>query len=129
MSPEQALLDTYQEWNRLARAGRSAIQTGNWKLLKECQSRVAQFQPVITRLTCVVREEWRQSGQDFMVKERQLHTIISGLMDITRENQALIKRRREATRVKLEECAATGRNLQRIKTYAGTQPANWTSFS
>ena len=129
MSAEEALLNTYQEWHRLANAGSNAIQTGNWKLLGECQSRVAQFQPMIRRLAGEAREEWRKSGQDFKAKEKQLHAIISGLMDITRENQALIRQRRDATRIKLEECTATGRNLQRIKTYARTQQANWVSFS
>ena len=129
MSAEQALLDAYREWQRLASAGRDAIQRGDWKLLRECQKRVAQFQPAITRLTCEAREEWRQSPHDFMAKEQQLQTIISVLMEMTRATQSLIRRRRETARAKLAECAAAGHNLKRIKTYAGTRQSNWTSFS
>jgi hypothetical protein len=129
MSAERALLEAYQEWHRLARASRAAIQTGNRKLLRECQKRVAQFQPAITRLTCETREEWRQSPHDFMAKEKQLQAIISRLMEITRGNQSLIRQRREVAQARLAECAATGHNLKRIKTYAGTRQSNWASFS
>ena len=129
MSAEQALLDAYREWQRLANASRDAVQRGNWNLLRECQKRVAQFQPAITRLTCEAREEWRQSPDDFMAKEKQLQTIICELMEMTRVTQSLIKRKRETAQAKLTECAAAGHNLKRIKTYASTRQSNWTSFS
>ena len=129
MSAEQALLDAYKEWYRLAKAGTSAIRAGNWKLLRECQSRVHQFQPVVTRLTDEAREEWKQSGADFTTKEKQLGTLVSGLVELTRENLRLIRQRRETTLVKLDECAAAGRNLKQLTASAQIQHPGWTLFS
>jgi hypothetical protein len=129
MSAEQALLDAYQEWYRLAKAAASAIQTGNIDLLRECQLRVQQLQPEITRLTCEVREEWRQSNAEFMAKEKQLRALVSGLMELTLENMQLIRQRRESARLRLVECASAGRNLKRLQSYASRQGPRWNSFS
>ena len=129
MNAEQALLEAYQEWYRLAKVSARAIQGGNLNLLRECQLRIQSFQPAITRLACEAREEWRQSNADFMLKEKQLHQLISGLMDLTRSNLNLVKERRESARSKLLACASAGSNLKRLQAYAGQQRPRWNSFS
>jgi hypothetical protein len=130
MSAEKALFDAYHEWHRLARAEGSAIRSGNWNLLQECQSRVRQFPPLITRLTCEARGEWRESTADPMAKEKKLQTIISGLMESTRQNLDLIRARRELARAKQEAAAAASRNLKRLQSsYAAARPGRWVSFS
>lgn len=129
MSAEQALLEAYKEWKRLAKASTRAIQAGNWELVGECQARVNRFRPVVTRLTGEAREEWKQNGMDFAAKEKEMGALVAGLMELTREQMDLIGRRREATRAKLEECAAAERNLKHLKAYAPIQHPGWTSFS
>ncbi len=129
MSAEKSLFNAYQEWYRLAKACGRAIRSGNAELLKECQSRVQQCQPVIARLTREARDEWQQSKADFKAKEEQLHAVVSGLMEITRENLNLIRQRRELATVKLQDCAAAGHNLKRLKSYAPGRNSHWNSFS
>ena len=51
MSAEQALLDAYSEWRRLAVAGRKAIGLRDWNFFSECQEAVKKIQPLITNLT------------------------------------------------------------------------------
>ncbi|HEX3857845.1 MAG TPA: hypothetical protein VHY30_11185 [Verrucomicrobiae bacterium] len=130
MSAEQALLNAYSEWHRLAEAEGSAIRMRNWNFLLECQRTLKKFQPLITQLTFAARNEWKNSGADYFEKEKAVHTVVSELIELGQRNQTLLKAAREAAQAKREHLAAAVRNLKRLQlSYVSARTSAWTSFS
>jgi hypothetical protein len=130
MSAEQALLNAFSEWHRLAKAEGSAIRMRNWNFLLECQRTLKKFQPLITQLTFAARSEWKNSGADFSAKEKNIHAVVSELIELGQRNQTLLKAAREAAQAKCEQLAEAGRNLKRLQlSYVSARASAWTSFS
>jgi len=130
MSAEQALLDAYSEWHRLAEAAGRAIRRRDWNFLLECQQALKKHQPLITRLTREARDEWKQPGADFAAGEKTVRAVILELIESGRRNKMLLQAAREAARMKCEQLELAGRNLKRLKlSYVSGRPPGWTSFS
>jgi hypothetical protein len=130
MSAQQALFDAYSEWHRLAEAEGKAILLRNWNLLLECQQALKKHQPLITRLTREVRDEWKQPGADPADAKKTIRAVILDLIELGRRNKMLLQAAREAARMKCEQLEQAGRNLKRLQlSYVSARPAAWTSFS
>jgi len=112
MKAEQELLATYREWNRIARAEARAIRTQNWNLLADCQLAVKDFQSLTVRLTAEARREWEQAGVDCAEKNRNIQVFINDLIEITRQNQTMLRQAKEAASLQLEQIGEAGRNLK-----------------
>jgi hypothetical protein len=130
MSAEQALLNAYSEWHRLAEAEGKAIRLRDWYFLLECQQVLKKIQPVISQLTLAARNEWKISGADCATKEKNLHATVWELIELGRRNQMLLQTALQAAQAKREELEQAGRNLKRLQvSYVSARPAEWTSFS
>jgi hypothetical protein len=130
MSAEQALLNAYSEWRRLAEAEGKAVRMRNWNLLLECQQAIKKIQPLITQLRFAARAEWKNSGADRAAKEENLRTIVSELIELGQRNKMLLQTARDAAQAKRQELEQAGRNLKRLQlSYVSARPAAWTSFS
>jgi hypothetical protein len=119
MNAESELLRAYREWRRLAQAEAKAIQTRNWSLLSDCHQAIKDYQAVVGRLTRETRDEWRRNGCNLAEKERNLKIIVSGLVDLTRQNQALLQAARTRTRAQLNQLNEAGRNLKLLRSSYG----------
>ncbi len=130
MSAEQALLDAYSEWHRLAEAAGRAIHRRDWNFLLECQQALKKHQPLITRLTREARDEWKQPGANSAAREKTIRAVILELIELGQRNKMLLQAAREAVRMKCEQLEQAGRNLKRLKlSYVSARPPGWTSFS
>ena len=130
MSAEQALLNAYSEWRRLAKAEGKAIKLRDWNFLLECQQTLKKFQALITQLTFAARREWKKSGTDFTAKEKNIHAVVAELIELGQRNKISLQLAREAAQAKREQLAAAGRNLKRLQlSYVSTRASAWTSFS
>jgi hypothetical protein len=130
MSAEQALLNAYSEWRRLAEAEGKAVRMRNWNLLLECQQAIKKIQPLITQLRFAARDEWKNSGADRAAKEDSLRAIVSKLIELGQRNKMLLQTARDAAQAKRQELEQAGRNLKRLQlSYVSARPAAWTSFS
>jgi len=130
MSAEQALLEAYAEWHRLAEAEGNAIYLRDWDFLLDCQKVIKKIQPIITQLTLAARDEWKNSGVDCSAKEKIIHATVWELIELGRRNQMLLQAARAAAQAKREELEQASRNLKRLQTsYVSARPAEWTSFS
>jgi hypothetical protein len=130
MRAEQALLEAYAEWHRLAEAEGNAIHLRDWNFLLECQEVIKKIQPLVTQLTLAAREEWKKSGADCAAKEKIIHATVWELIELGRRNQMLLQAARAAAQAKREELEQASRNLKRLQaSYVSARPAEWTSFS
>ena len=112
MKAEQELLATYRDWHRIARAEAKAIRTRNWDLLADCQIAIKDFQTLAARLTSEARQEWERAGADCAEKTRHVQVFINDLIEITRQNQAMLRQAKEAAHLQLEQISEAGRNLK-----------------
>ena len=102
----------------------------DWKFVSECQKRIQDLQPAITRLSCETREEWKQSGMDCSAKKKRLHAVVSELIELTHQNQTFIQTARAGMLAKREQLETAGRNLKLLQqSYIFARPPAWTSFS
>jgi hypothetical protein len=130
MSAEQALLNAYAEWHRLAEAEGKAIRRRDWNFLLECQQTLKKLQPFISQLTFAARGEWKKSGTDYFEKEKAIQAVVSKLIELGQRNQTLLKAAREAAQAKREQLAEASRNLKRLQlSYVSARTSAWTSFS
>jgi hypothetical protein len=130
MSAEQALLDAYREWHRLAIAAGKAIGKRDWNLLLECQHAARKFQPLVGRLTPEARREWKQSGMDGVAREKHLRGVVSELISRLELNRELLQTARAAALLKRGQLEQAAWNLKRLQcSYARSRENAWTSFS
>jgi hypothetical protein len=130
MTAEQALLDAYGEWRRLARAAHRAICRRDWNFLFECQSIIQKNQPFITDLTQEARKEWKRQKADCEAKEKELHLAILELKKLLESNTQLLHNMRETALAEREKLGRAGRNLKRLQnSYVFAPSPAWTSFS
>ena len=115
MNAEAELLRAYREWHRLVRTERKAIQTRNWSLLSDCHLAIKDYQSRVKQLTQEARAEWQRAGCDQAEKERDIHALISGLIDITRDNNSRLRSALAAARQQLSGLQTAGVNLKRIQ--------------
>jgi hypothetical protein len=123
MNAESELIRAYREWRRLALAETKAIQTRNWNLLTDCHLAIKDYQTLVSQLTGNARAEWRQMGCDLPEKERNLRVLVSELLDVTRQNQALLQATLARARRQLDELGEVGKNLNRLRRTYGRMPA------
>lgn len=123
MNAENELLHAYSEWRRLAQAETKAIQTRNWNLLSDCHLAIRDYQTLVGRLTSDTRAEWRNAGCNLDEKEQNLRVVVSGLIDITRQNQDLLQATIARTRIQLEQLGEAGKNLKRLRASYGCVPS------
>jgi hypothetical protein len=130
MNAGRDLTEAYQEWRRLAGTVGGAIGAGDWNLVSSCQKSLQHLQKRITRLSPAARKEWIESGGDPSVREKALKETIRDLIELQQRNQTLLREKKEATRLKLDQLRQAGRNLKQIqRSYVLSRPASWTSFS
>jgi hypothetical protein len=111
MNAETELLHAYREWHRLAHAEAKAIRTRNWDLLADCQLAIADYQHLTARLLSDARTEWERAGLDVTEKQRHIQIYIHDLIEVTRQNQAMLLHAKEEATVRLGELAEAGRNV------------------
>jgi len=115
MNAEAELLNAYRDWHRLARAEAKAIRTRNWDLLADCQLAIADFQNLIGRLTLEARNEWERAGLNAVEKERHIQVFIQELIELTRNNQAMLQHAKDEATAKLEALGQAGQNVKRLQ--------------
>lgn len=123
MNTESELFRAYREWRRLALAETKAIQTRNWSLLTDCHLAIRDYQSLVSTLTRAVRGEWHRAGSLVPDREQSLKGLVSDLMEITRQNQALLRSTVARARCQLNELGEAGRNLKRLRRAYGSLPA------
>jgi hypothetical protein len=130
MTHEAALMEAYEEWQRLAEREGKGIRANNWPLVSDCQDRISALQTHIVRLTSSAREEWRLSGADRAQKEYNLRQTVSALMELETANSASLTAAKEITRAQLNQLHTARKNLKRVKrTYSSVGSAGLNSFS
>jgi hypothetical protein len=122
MNAENELLDAYREWRRLVQAEKRAIQTRNWALLTDCHQAIKDYQSLVGGLTQKTRAEWRRTGCNVAEKERNLRVLVADLIELTRQNQALVQNILAVARNQLDQLSEVGHNLQRIRRSYGYFP-------
>ena len=115
MNAESELLRAYREWHRLAHAETKAIQTRNWNLLSDCHTAIKDYQIMVGRLTQETRSEWRRTGCNLVEKEKNLQVLLSGLIDLTRQNQGQLQTTVAAARKQIDQLGEAGTNLRRLQ--------------
>jgi len=115
MNAESELLRAYREWHRLAQAETTAIQTRNWGLLSDCHLAIKDYQSLVGGLTQQVRSEWRRAGCDPAEKEKNLQVMVSGLIDVTRQNQGRLQSALTSARQEIDRLGEAGKNLKRLQ--------------
>jgi hypothetical protein len=123
MSAEWELLRAYREWHRLAQAEAKAIQTRNWGLLSDCHRAIKDYQSLVTGLTQEARAEWRLPGCNLAEKENNLRVQVSGLIDLTRQNQMRLQAALITARQQLDRLGEAGKNLRRLQRSYGLTSA------
>jgi hypothetical protein len=130
MSAEQALLNAYSEWRRLAKAESKAICLRDWNFLLECQEAIKKIQPRITRLIREAHDEWKQSEADSVAGKKNIRVVVSELIELAKHNRMSLQAAMEAAQAKCEQIKQAGHNLKRLQfSYLSARPAAWTSFS
>ena len=130
MTHEAALVEAYEEWQRLAEIEGKGIRANDWSLVTDCQNRISALQTHIVRLTGNAREEWRISGADLAQKENSLRQTVTALMQLEMANSASLQAAKETARTQLNHLAAVRKNLKRVeRTYSSVGSAGWNSFS
>ena len=130
MTHETALFEAYKNWRRLAELEGDGIRASDWKLVTDCQNRLAALQTRLVRLTNDAREEWRRTGADLAQKQETLRQTVSGLMELEMENSASLSAAKEITRVQLNQLDGARQNLKRVeRTYSSVGSAGLNSLS
>jgi len=124
MNAESELLRAYREWRRLAQAETKAIQTRNWSLLSDCHLAIKDYQSIVSGLTRAARAEWQRAGCDLPGKQKNLQVLVSDLMEVTRQNQALLLATVARARKQIDGLGEAGRNLKRLRRAYGYIPAS-----
>ena len=129
MTHETALFEAYKNWRRLAELEGDGIRASDWKLVTDCQNRLAALQTRLVRLTNDAREEWRRTGADLAQKQETLRQTVSGLMELEMENSASLSAAKEITRVQLNQLDGARQNLKRVeRTYSSVGSAGLNSL-
>ena len=114
MNAEAELMRAYREWRRLAQAESKAIQTHNWVLLSDCHLAIRDYQSLVGVLTQQARSEWREAG-NLAEKENNRRALVSGLIELTRQNHARLQAALGTARKQLDELGEAGKNLKRLQ--------------
>jgi len=130
MTAENSLHEAYKDWQKLAEQEGDAIRERDWLRVSDYQNRLKALQPRIIRLTALVRQEWQQMGIDRAPKEADLRRMISGLIEIEKQNSSALTAAKEGAREKLDQLDLARQNLKRVqRTYSPAYLAVWNSFS
>ncbi len=130
MNADTQLQDAYQEWRRVAEAEGEAIRTSNWSLVHDCQTALQRLQPRIIRCTEEAQQEWTRLGVDRSTKEKDLRSVVTGLIELEWRNNAMLNVLYQTAKSEMNELEQAGKNLRRVqRSYAPARPAVWTSFS
>jgi hypothetical protein len=115
MNAEQELLNAYRDWQRLVHAEAKAIRTRNWDLLADCQIAISDFQQLTTRLTQEARGDWERDGVDAAERERDLRVFLHELIELTRQNQAMLQSAKDEATARLGQLGEAARNVRRLR--------------
>jgi hypothetical protein len=115
MNAENELLNAYRDWHRLVRAEAKAIRTRNWDLLADCQLAINDYQALTTRLSEEARAEWERAGFDIAVREAGIRVFIQELIELTRQNQALLQSAKHEAMARIDELGDATRNFRRLR--------------
>ncbi|HXT13380.1 MAG TPA: hypothetical protein VN873_17620 [Candidatus Angelobacter sp.] len=130
VTAEPALFEAYEEWRQIIEAAGAAIRAGNWSVASDCHKRISVLQPRITRLTNETRQEWQRAGAGLSVKERKLHAIVSGLIELELQNNSFLASAKQSARNHLDQLSRARQNLKRVhRSYSSVRPTTWNSFS
>ncbi len=130
MTADATLHEAYKDWQKLAEQEGEAIRERDWLRVSDFQNRLKALQPRIIRLTALAREEWQKLGLDRTAKEAELRKMISGLIEIERNNSSALATAKEGAREKLDQLDSARQNLKRVqRSYSPAYLAVWNSFS
>lgn len=130
MKAENALLDAYAEWRRLAEAATQAIRSRNWPFVLECQKVIRQLQPRINQLTLQAKSEWQRAGKDPVAAGKKVHATILELINLVESNKALISSVKSSAKLEQQQRQQAVQNLKRLQqSYAAVHRTAWSSFS
>ncbi len=130
MRAENALLEAYAEWHRLAAASRHAIQARNWSFVLECQDVILKLQLRIAQLSREAITEWQNPRVEPLVGRKKIRAMVLELINLVESNNSLIKSVRERARLQYQERQQASQKLKRLQqSYAVVQPTAWSSFS
>ena len=130
MSAQANLLQLYKDWRALTEDEREAIEEGDWRRVRVCQGAKAQLQPEIVRATERTHSEWRQSGIDSAILEKQVRSAVNELIYLESRNGEFITEQRRAAQAEFEQLDQSVRTVGKIqKSYAPSAPIAWETYS
>jgi hypothetical protein len=130
MSASDQLRNSYREWRRLADAEAQAIRQGNWTAVSDCQIALQELQPRINQFNEEARQEWLRQGGREAAEEKEFRRIIAEVIEVERQNQALLQDRAESVQSQFRQLEQTGHTLRQVqRSYSPARPPSWTSFS
>jgi hypothetical protein len=130
MIAKKKLFDAYDSWEQLTQAEGSAIQSGDWSRVAECQQAKQGLQKKIIHLTESAQAECIETGLDSKNFERDLRPIINNLISMESHNSELLAIRRQAADVEKLDLDQASQNLRRVqKSYSPPASPVWNSYS
>lgn len=130
MNAERKLIEAYQEWHRLAESVGRGIDQDDWSRVSVNQRAIRRLQDRVSRLAPAVRAERAQSRARQPGAQDPLRTTLEDLIALTRHHQALLARKKQDVRLKLDQTGRAVGNLRQIRrSYVSPCPALHTSFA
>ena len=121
MSASEELAGIFRQWRLLTEQEARAINTGAWNEVDGFQSAKVRLQPRISELS---------QRLDPGVYEARFRPLVEELMQLERQNSALLQRQRTATEEQQQSLDRTRRNLRHIqKSYLPPARMHWQSYS
>lgn len=130
MDPEAELNAALSEWRRLVGAVGTAIRSGNWNFVQECQNAISQLRPTIDVAITRNRRDPESLASATGAPKPSTRAIVLDLIELERRNLASIQERREKLAAHVAQLCRVNRNLRVIqRSYAPLSPAEWSSYS
>lgn len=121
MSAIDELSDLFRQWRLLTEQEGKAIAAGAWLQVDGFQSAKARLQPRITEIS---------QRLDPSVHEARFRPVVDELMEMERQNGALLQRKHAAAEDQQQSLDRTQRNLRHIqKSYLPPARTHWQSYS
>jgi lipopolysaccharide biosynthesis regulator YciM len=130
VSADQKLKAAFDEWRRLATAEGAAIRGSNWPVVADCQNALQQLQSSISHFMEEARQDGAGLEADRQAQENHFQAAIAELIEIERQNNALLADVRQFAQARFSQLEQAGHTLRQVqRSYSPASPPAWTSFS
>jgi hypothetical protein len=130
MSAEGPLEEACNQWQELASAENHAIRENDWPRLDACQRAIESLQTRFSDCLEQARSRWARLGPEGTILQSRFRARVGQLIEMERENSALLQHTRSAASAMLKESQQITRRLHRVRqSYNPPQGPGWSSFS